>query len=337
MAEKACVSRVWVGGNIGSPLISVVDEMKPDHLAVMELSSFQLELMTIAPQVAAILNITPNHLDRHASMQEYIQAKAHILEYQAHGAAGQECVSVLNREDPITWSLSVKIQGKLITFGLIDPGLSSQGTYCKDDQIFVRDEQSNICVMPRSNVLLRGEHNLLNVLAACAIALAVGFPVEAMRAGVEGFPGVPHRLEFVRKWSGVSWYNDSIATAPERTIAAIRSFQEPLVLLAGGRDKNLPWDELATLARQRIDHLILFGEAAEIIYQFLLAEKGASGQDWPYTVARFSSLHQAVQEAARVTEPGDIVLLSPGGTSFDEFKDFEDRGEAYRTWVLQLI
>jgi UDP-N-acetylmuramoylalanine--D-glutamate ligase len=153
---------------------------------------------------------------------------------------------------------------------------------------------------------------------------------------VEGFAGVPHRLEFVRFWNGASWYNDSIATAPERSLAAIRSFEEPLILLAGGRDKNLPWDEFAVLARQRLDHLILFGEAAEKIWQALLAEKEAAGQDWPFTVSRCTGLQQAVREAARLTEPGDVILLSPGGTSFDEFRDFEDRGEAYRKWVKQL-
>ncbi len=329
-------TRIWVGGNIGSPLISVVDEMKPVDMAVMELSSFQMELMTIAPQVAAVLNITPNHLDRHASMEAYVQAKARILEFQDPGITGLECAAILNREDPGSWSLAGKVRGRLITFGLGDPGLIHPGTFWKEDQIFLRNGHGEVALMPHSSIELRGEHNLFNVLAACAVAWAAGLPTDSIRAGVAGFPGVPHRLEFVRSWKGVSWYNDSIATAPERAIAAIHSFQEPLVLLAGGRDKNLPWEEFAALARQRVDHLILFGEAADMICQFLLAEKEAAGQDWPYTVTRCPSLHQAVQEAARVVEPGDIVLLAPGGTSFDEFRDFEDRGEAYRKWVQQL-
>jgi UDP-N-acetylmuramoylalanine--D-glutamate ligase len=174
---------------------------------------------------------------------------------------------------------------------------------------------------------LRGEHNLLNILAACAIAAAVGLPPEAMRAAIRDFGGVPHRLEFVRRWGGADWYNDSIATAPERAMAAIRSFDEPLVLLAGGRDKNLPWDDFAALVRQRVDHLILFGEAAEKIARVI-------GEGFPYVIC--SNLKEAVQAAAEVVQDGDVVLLSPGGTSFDEFKDFEERGECFRQLVMQL-
>ena len=181
--------------------------------------------------------------------------------------------------------------------------------------------------MEQSSIGLRGEHNLLNVLAACAIAHAAGLPVEAMRSGVEGFSGVPHRLEFVRSWGGADWYNDSIATAPERSMAAIRSFDEPLVLLAGGRDKNLPWDDFAALVQQRVEHLIVFGEAAEMI-------AGALGSSKAVIVC--GNLEQAVAAAAQVVKPGDVVLLSPGGTSFDEFKDFEERGECFRRLVMQL-
>jgi UDP-N-acetylmuramoylalanine--D-glutamate ligase len=171
------------------------------------------------------------------------------------------------------------------------------------------------------------------VLAACAVADAAGVPVEAMRTAIEGFYGVAHRLEWVRSWNGAAWYNDSIATAPERAMAAIHSFDEPIVLLAGGRDKNLPWEDFAALAHQRVDHLILFGEAADLIYR---AVRVVAVADRPYTLERCDNLEQAVQAAARVAEPGDVVLLSPGGTSFDEFRDFEGRGEAFKKWVLEL-
>jgi UDP-N-acetylmuramoylalanine--D-glutamate ligase len=153
----------------------------------------------------------------------------------------------------------------------------------------------------------------------------------AMRAGVRGFKGVSHRLEFVCSWGGADWYNDSIATAPERSIAAIRSFQEPLVLLAGGRDKNLPWDEFARLVQQRVNHLIVFGEAADIILRaFDTVDRDT------LTITRCKGLYEAVQTAAELVEPGDVVLLSPGGTSFDEFKDFEERGECFARWVKEL-
>jgi UDP-N-acetylmuramoylalanine--D-glutamate ligase len=187
--------------------------------------------------------------------------------------------------------------------------------------------------MPLSDIRLRGEHNLMNVLAACAIAYAAGLPTQAMQAGIQGFAGVPHRLQFVRSWHGADWYNDSIATAPERSMADIRSFSEPLILLAGGRDKNLPWEDLAAFVHERVDHVVIFGEAAEKIIKAITTE-GARKK--PYTYERVDHLKAAVLKAAEVAEPGDVVLFSPGGTSFDEFMDFEERGEKFRSWVQEL-
>jgi UDP-N-acetylmuramoylalanine--D-glutamate ligase len=218
------------------------------------------------------------------------------------------------------------VRGKLGVFGL-QPWSGLPGSYLKNGKLILWDGTAEIVIMEQARIGLRGQHNLLNVLAACAIAHSAGFSFEAMRAGVEGFSGVPHRLEFVRSWGGASWYNDSIATAPERSMAAIRSFDEPLVLLAGGRDKNLPWDGFADLVKERVDHVILFGEAAGKI-------AGAIGSGKAVTLC--SNLEQAVAAAARVVEPGDVVLLSPGGTSFDEFSDFEERGECFRRLVMQL-
>jgi UDP-N-acetylmuramoylalanine--D-glutamate ligase len=322
--------RVWVGGNIGAPLISHLDEMQPGDLAVMELSSFQLEILSLSPDIAAVLNITPNHLDRHATMESYTAAKARILEYQAPGS-----VAVLGRDDPGAWSLAQKVTGQLYSFGTKSPVSGRPGSYIKDDAIHFWDGVSDTRIMSRTNIGLRGDHNLLNVLAACAIAAAAGLPAEAMQYGVEGFTGIPHRLEFVRRWMGADWYNDSIATAPERSMAAIRSFEEPLVLLAGGRDKNLPWDEFAGLVCNRVDHLILFGEAKGVIRKsFSSTASLLKGRD--LTIQECRGLREAVQAASEMVEPGDVVLLSPGGTSFDEFYDFEERGEAFKRWVMEL-
>jgi UDP-N-acetylmuramoylalanine--D-glutamate ligase len=209
--------------------------------------------------------------------------------------------------------------------------------------LYLQDGQSETELMPRSSIRLRGEHNLQNVLAACAISAATGLPVEAMQAGVEGFNGVSHRLEFVRHWGGADWYNDSIATTPERAMAAVRSFREPLVLLIGGRDKHLPWDEFAALTRQRVDHLILFGEMADLVEKALTsAGSGGLYRQGMYTLVKFASLREAVQAAANIVSSGHtgtfngVVLLSPGGTSFDEFRDFEERGEAFRKMVSEL-
>jgi UDP-N-acetylmuramoylalanine--D-glutamate ligase len=171
------------------------------------------------------------------------------------------------------------------------------------------------------------------VLAAFVIGHAAGFPLDAMLEAVEEFRGVPHRLELVRERNGVCWYNNSIASAPERTIAVIHAFEEPLVLLLGGRDKNLPWEGLMQLAAQRVDHVVLFGEAAEKIEATAVNLKLGETR---CTMVRVDGLRDAVLKAAELAESGDVVLLSPGGTSFDEFKDFEERGERFRAWVQEL-
>lgn len=314
------VRKAWIGGNIGSPLIAKLDTIKPNDLAVMELSSFQLEIMSSSPHVAAVLNITPNHLDRHLTMESYTSAKAHIIVNQTTSD-----VAVLGSDDPGAWGLADQVKGRLVTFSTSE-NLPETGTYLENEDIYLRTETTDKLLMSREAVQLRGKHNLDNVLAACAIAYASDLPIEAMQAGVECVSEIPHRLEFVRTWGGADWYNDSIATAPERSIAAIRSFDEPLVLLAGGRDKNLPWDDFADLVRRRVDHLILFGEAANIIATAI--------DDMP--VVRCANLEEAVNMAAQVVSVGDVVLLSPGGTSFDEFRDFEERGECFKHLVMQL-
>jgi len=332
-------NKVWVGGNIGLPLIEFVDDMSSTDLAVIELSSFQLELMSRSPDVAAILNITPNHLDRHGTMAAYTAAKARILDFQPETTA-----AVLGRDDPGAWSLLDRVHGRMLSFGLAELPESQEGTFLRDDVLCLRlAGQPDQEIMSRNQVRLRGEHNLLNVLAASAIASASGIPASAIPAGVQEFNGVAHRLEFVRLWGGAEWYNDSIATAPERVIAAIHSFDEPLILLVGGRDKKLPWDEFARLVHRRVDHLIVFGEAADLILAAMQAaavdlqnQPQSVQQSQKLTITRCDNLAGAVQAAAGLVQPGDVVLLSPGGTSFDEFRDFEERGECFAKMVKEL-
>jgi UDP-N-acetylmuramoylalanine--D-glutamate ligase len=321
----------WVGGNIGLPLVEYVDTILAEDRVIVELSSFQLELMTCSPQVSAVLNITPNHLDRHGTLENYTAAKANILTHQDSSG-----ITVLNREDPGAWSLAGQVRGRLVSFGWTRPRNGLAGTFIDDERLFYVDEAGeSLELMPRSIVRLRGEHMLMNVLAACALAVAVRMPVEAMQAGVREFEGVAHRLEWVRTWNGVQWYNDSIATAPERTLAAIQAFDEPLVLLLGGRDKNLPWEKLAGLIRQRVDHVIVFGEAAAMIARAIQPEDyGAAAR--LKSVHQCENLREAMQAAAELAQPGSVVLLSPGGTSYDEFRDFEERGERFREWVKAL-
>lgn len=328
MAKNAYGSKAYVGGNIGDPLINYVDSMQADDVAILEFSSFQLDQMTVSPNIAAILNITPNHLDRHGTMEAYTAAKARILEFQS-----KEDVAVLGRDDKGAWSLRNKVHGKLYTFSLSELEEGLNGTYLQDGLLNLRDGDAYLPLILREKILLRGDHNVLNVLAAFAIGHAAHFPLDAMLESVEGFRGVPHRLELVRELRGVCWYNDSIATAPERSMAAIRAFEEPIVLLLGGRDKDLPWEELLQLVNERVDHVVLFGEAAEKIQKTV---ESLRLREKRFTLTQTDGLREAVVKAAEVAESGDVVLLSPGGTSFDEFKDFAERGERFSEWVQEL-
>jgi UDP-N-acetylmuramoylalanine--D-glutamate ligase len=327
-------SKIWVGGNIGSPLIAVADQIKPYDLAVMELSSFQLEVMESSPDVAAVLNITPNHLDRHNNMRDYIAAKSRIIEFQT-----SQDVAILNLDDPVVRNFLEDINGRLVAFGKREAVIDIPGVFFNPDSQTVQIITSSasggdrINVIKRSDIPLRGDHNLMNVIAACAIALACGISPSAMESGVKKFSGIAHRLEFIRSWGGADWYNDSIATAPERAIAAINAFTEPIILLAGGRDKDLPWDNFASLVCERVKHLILFGDSAGVISTALNRYE----QESKIIVTYCSGLEEAVKAAATKVTNGDVVLLSPGGTSFDEFVDFEARGEAYKKWVMELV
>ena len=320
--------QVWVGGNIGNPLIKDVDKMHTDDVAIMELSSFQLEIMTKSPHIAAILNLTPNHLDRHITMAKYISAKSHILTHQSLGD-----IAVLNRDDFRVRKLYPEVRGRRITFGINPPYDKQDAVYYKRGKLYLQASGQVAKVIQSDLVNLRGTHNLYNVLAGIAISAAATFSLQAIYDGIVAFEGVPHRLEFIREWRGAAWYNDSIATSPERTMAALESYDEPIILLAGGRDKDLPWQDLAELIRQKVDHLVLFGEASNLILNNLGEAKPGLR---PYTIDRCERLEDAVKKAAEHASPGDVVLLSPGGTSFDEFVDFEERGKRFKQWVMQL-
>jgi len=330
--------RTWVGGNIGNPLIADLDEIRPDDWAVMELSSFQLEVMTISPHVAAVLNVTSNHLDRHATMEEYLAAKRTIVAHQK-----PEDFALLGYDDANARSLALDTAAHLLWFS--GGAEVEEGAFKTNGELILRlgaalslsKGGADCAICDASEVRLRGRHNLLNVLAACALAGVAGVPVEAMRQVATTFPGVEHRLEWVREWNGVQWYDDSIATAPERSLAALRSFDEPLVLLAGGRDKKLPWDEFAQETVQRVRHLITFGEAgpmiAQVVQSYILHA--------PFSIllegiTQVETLEEAVAAAARLARPGDVVLLSPGGTSFDAFRDFAARGDRFKELVRGL-
>ncbi len=327
---RAAGLSTWVGGNIGNPLIADLERIRADDWVVMELSSFQLELMTVSPHVAAVLNITPNHLDRHSRMEEYIAAKRTIVAYQK-----AEDFAVLGFDDANARALAIETAAHLLWFS--GGAEVDEGAFKTNGTLTLRLNGVDREICRASEVRLRGRHNLLNVLAACALAGVAGVPVEAMRQVILTFTGVEHRLELVRELNGVQWYDDSIATAPERTLAALRSFEEPIVLLAGGRDKKLPWDEFAREVTARVRYLITFGEAGPMIARLVNEALGKGvGNAALESVAQVETLDEAVALAARVARPGDVVLLSPGGTSFDAFRDFAERGDRFKELVRGL-
>ncbi len=327
-AMKNNKNRAWTGGNMGNPLISDVDDMHEDDLAIMELSSFQLELMTRSPHISAVLNITPNHLDRHGTIGAYTAAKARILKYQK-----QADLAILNREDKGSWNLREELHGDLISFGYKQPGKNEHGTYIEKDQIMLQIGNERMKMLPIDWIPLRGEHNLQNVLAACAIAAGATIALPAIQTAIEEFEGISHRLQLVANRNDVQWYDDSIATTPERALAALKSFDEPIVLLLGGRDKNLPWEDLLSFASQKAKHIILFGELSNMIAEKLSqTQKGVNY----LSLTQADTLQNAVKIASEKAEAGDVVLLSPGGTSYDAFVDFEERGKCYTKWINEL-
>jgi UDP-N-acetylmuramoylalanine--D-glutamate ligase len=295
-----------------------------------------------------VLNITPNHLDRHKTMEAYVAAKRNIVAHQR-----PEDFALLSYNEPNARSLALETAAHLLWFSA--GAEVDEGAFKTNGALTLRLDGVDRAICDVTDVRLRGQHNLLNVLAASVLAGVAGVPVEAMRQVALTFTGVEHRLELVREWNGVSWYDDSIATAPERSLAALRSFEEPIVLLAGGRDKDLPWGEFAGETVQRVRQLITFGEAGPMIarlvderlghYNFsegailMAREQGESAA--PHhpvleEITEVATLEQAVEVAARVSRPGDVVLLSPGGTSFDAFRDFVERGDRFKELVRLL-
>ncbi len=323
--------QTWIGGNIGRPLIIDLAQMTQDDLVVQELSSFQLEIWSEAwgnddapsPSVAAVLNVTPNHLDRHKTLESYATAKANLLKQQKGDG-----VAVLCADDRGAMALAKHVQGRLRTFSL--RGAVDDGAYAHAGQIRLRSGGKDREVCQLGEIRLRGEHNVLNVLAAVTLADSAGIEVSAMRRAIRSFEGVAHRLEMVAKIGGVSFVNDSIATAPERALAGIAAFHEPLILLAGGRDKDMDWSAWGAEVVRRAHHVVLFGQLAPQLETLLRSYSERT----PFT--RVETLSEAVAHAAAIARRGDVVLLSPGGTSYDAYVDFEERGDEFRLLVRQL-
>ena len=319
---KADERDVFVGGNIGIGLLDRLDDIRPYTWSVLEVSHTQLQLVDRSPHVAAVLNITPNHLDRFA-WDDYRALKARILAFQE-----ADDVAVLGYDNPETRALAPRVRGRLLLFSM-GGDVPGDGVFVRGGRAIGRLSGHEEPLFRLDDVRLRGDHNRENAVAAAAIALACGASPAAITMGVRNFAGVEHRLEFVTQIGGVNYYNDSIATTPERTLAGIRSFAEPVVLLLGGRDKHLPLAELAREAQTRCRAAVLFGESADKLADALAAAGSLQ-------VFRVETLEEAVEAASTVAQPGDTVLLSPACTSYDAYENFEQRGDHFRALVARL-
>jgi UDP-N-acetylmuramoylalanine--D-glutamate ligase len=312
----------FVGGNIGVPLLNRLGEIRPDSWVVLELSSFQLEPMTVSPRIAAITNITPNHLDRHLTMEAYTDAKRQILAHQR-----PTDLAVLNADDP--GSAGLQPNGQVIRFSI---ERNVEGAYFENDALLLDRHGHRKVICRRDELQVPGMHNVANVLTACAIASAANIDVADMREAVLAFTGVRHRLELIAEIDGVRYINDSIATAPERSLAALAVYAgTPYVLLAGGRDKHLPMAEWGRAIAAGARALVTFGEAAPLI-----AEAAVRAGMPSERVHNAGTVDRAVAIARTVAQPGDVVLLSPGGTSYDQYNDFAERGDHFAAVVRAM-
>ena len=312
---------VQVGGNIGMPVVSMVSAASEQSYNVLEISSFQLEtIQQFHPRVAAILNVTADHLDRHRSMESYIAAKARIFENQT-----PEDFAVLNADDSICVSLASKTRARIVWFSRKSkPG---QGSHVHDGKIRFCGQAGEVEIMPVSEIPLKGAHNLENVLAAVCVARAVDCPPAVIRQAVKDFQAVEHRLEFVATINGVDYYNDSKATNVDATIKALESFPANIHLVLGGKDKGSDYSVLKALLRERVKRVYTIGAAAEKIENQIAGSAPAE---------RVNTVEAAVRRATEQAAPGDVVLLAPACASFDQFENYEHRGRVFKEAVRLL-
>lgn len=314
--------KTWVGGNIGTPLFAQIEEIKKEDMVVLELSSFQLMTMDLPIDVAICTNLAPNHLDMHKDMQEYIDAKKNVFLY------GEESgVLVVNRENDITYSFEKEAKGEVREFS--SKRVLQKGAYYKDGILYLERKE----VVRRSDILLKGMHNVENYLAAF-IATKDDVSIETMKKVCETFGGVEHRCEIVRELNGVKYYNDSIASSPTRTLAGLKAFDEKVILIAGGYDKHIPFEPLAEEGYPFIKKMILLGATKEKIKAAFNKLKEDKGID--VEIIEVNTFEDAVNKAKDIAVDGDIVTLSPACASFDMFPNFMERGNKFKELVNAL-
>ncbi len=309
-----------VGGNIGTPAISLTEQATSETVIVLEVSSFQLEtIQTFRPKVAVVLNVTPDHLDRHRTFETYVDAKARMFENQQ-----STDFAVLNEDDPTCASLAARTKARVFWFSRQKE--VKQGAWVREGNILFRNGEQQREIMLASEIPLKGAHNLENVLAAVCAGALMGCEPENIRQAVRDFKAVEHRLEFVATIRGVDYYNDSKATNVDATIKALESFPANIHLILGGKDKGSDYSVLNDLLRQRVKRVYTIGAAAAKI------ESQIKGTE----VVHAETLENAVRKANAIAEPGDVVLLAPACASFDQFKNYEQRGQVFKEIVKGL-
>ena len=314
-----------VGGNIGTPAISFAERATPETVIVLEISSFQLEtIQTFRPKVAVVLNVTPDHLDRHRTFEIYVDAKSRIFENQQPSD-----FAVLNADDPTCASLASRTRAEVFWFSRHKE--VAQGAWVRDGNVVFRDSQGQTEILQVSDIPLKGAHNLENVLAAVCAGVLMGCTPEKIREAVRNFKAVEHRLEFVATVNGVDYYNDSKATNVDATIKALESFPAHIHLILGGKDKGSDYTVLNDLLRQRVKRVYTIGAAAAKVESQIVSSKSGGPE-----VVHAETLENAIRKAHAVAKPGDIVLLAPACASFDQFKSYEHRGRTFKDIVRSL-
>ena len=320
---KSAGKRVWVGGNIGHPLLCEADGMLQTDYAVLELSSFQLMTMTRSPHIAVVTNLAPNHLDMHRDMAEYVAAKENIFRHQSRGD-----IAIFNGDNAITAEQSARAPGRARTFSR--RGEAADGVFLQGEDIVCRSGGQERVIMTTGDIKIPGVHNVENYMAAIAAVDGL-VPDEVIRSFARSFGGVEHRIELVRTYRGVRYYNDSIASSPSRTIAGLRSFKEKVILIAGGYDKHIPFDVLGPEVVAHVKLLVLCGATADKIRASVENAPGyAPGKPEILDVTPFTAAVEAARDRA---QPGDVVTLSPACAAFDQFKNFAERGRFFKSIV----
>jgi UDP-N-acetylmuramoylalanine--D-glutamate ligase len=320
--------RTVVGGNIGKSLINTIERIPASARVVLELSSFQLDALARtkkSPRSAVVTNLSPNHLDRHGSVRNYYNAKRAIIDHQ-----DAQDMAVLNYDDKILRGWARRCRGRVYWFSVKQR--VPRGCFLRAGQVMFADRGKTCRVATQSEILLPGRHNTANCLAAAAAALASGVPVAAVRQVFRTFRGIEHRLELVRTFRGARYYNDSIATTPESVIAALRSFPGRIVLIAGGYDKKIPFDNLARLAVRTVAVLVLVGATRQTIARAIEKYRRSPSPEVQFA----ATFPDAVRRAAAAARPGSVVLMSPACASYDMFNNFVERGRLFKELVHRL-